>query len=208
MTMGMKGEKKELLMIFTRNPELGRCKTRLAASVGEQTALDIYTFLLEHTADITKGLRADKRVYFSEKIGREGPWDETVFQKSLQQGEDLGKRMARAFEEGFTEGYERILIIGSDMYDLREEDLELAFSKLEDRDFVIGPALDGGYYLLGMKGLYPGLFRNKKWGGPTVLKDTLDDLKGKSYELLEVRNDVDVLEDIIDHPAFKPFLNR
>ncbi len=204
----MKGEKKELLMIFTRNPELGKCKTRLAASVGDQTALDIYNFLLEHTAAITKGLETDKRVYFSEIIGREGPWDETVFQKSLQQGEDLGERMSRAFEEGFAEGYERILIIGSDMYDLREEDLRLAFTILEDRDFVIGPALDGGYYLLGMKRFYPSLFRNKKWGGPNVLKDTMKDLRGESCELLEVKNDVDVLEDIIDHPAFQPFLNR
>jgi rSAM/selenodomain-associated transferase 1 len=204
----MKGEIRELLMIFTRNPELGRCKTRLAASVGEETALEIYCFLLEHTAGVTRGLKADKRVYFSERIGRNGPWDESCFQKAVQRGGDLGERMTRAFEEGFEEGYEHIIIIGSDLYDLQEEDLKNAFEKLEKSDFVIGPALDGGYYLLGMKRLDPKLFKGKHWGGPTVLKETLEDLKENSVCLLSAKNDVDVLEDIIDHPAFQPFLKQ
>ena len=205
--MIMKDKQTNLLMIFTRNPELGRCKTRLAASVGDEIALEIYTFLLRHTAKVAEQVNAVKKVCFSEKIGAGELWDPKVFQMDIQEGSDLGQRMARAFEQGFREGYRRIIIIGSDMFDLSTEDLNAAFKILEDRDFVLGPALDGGYYLLGMTRFKPDLFAGKTWGTNTVLEDTLADLDGETFALLPLRNDIDVLEDIIDNPAFQPFLN-
>ncbi|MEM9648456.1 MAG: TIGR04282 family arsenosugar biosynthesis glycosyltransferase [Bacteroidota bacterium] len=201
-------ENNNLLLIFTRNPELGKCKTRLAAKVGDPSALEIYKFLLEHTVAITQNLKMDKQVYYSNSIWEDDIWHLTAYQKKLQQGEDLGMRMMSAFQEGFHSGYEKIIIIGSDMYDLSQVDLENAFDQLENHDFVLGPAEDGGYYLLGMRTLETSLFTGKAWGQDTVLRDTLGNLEGKNYSLLDTRNDVDHYEDIKDIEAFKPFLKH
>lgn len=197
-----------LLLIFTRNPELGKGKRRLAATVGDEAALDIYKFLLDHTVAITKNLYAEKEVYYSEEIWENDIWDNQKFGKKLQVGKDLGLRMANAFQEGFQNEYQKIIIIGSDMLDLSQEDLENAFKSLEKNDFVVGPAEDGGYYLLGMKKFMPALFKNKTWGTETVLKDTLADLENENTALLETKNDVDYYEDIKDIKAFEPFLKH
>ena len=199
---------KDLLLIFTRNPELGKCKTRLAATVGDETAVDIYNFLLRHTVSITENLNAAKQVWYSEEIWDDDIWDDAFYDKRLQQGENLGIRMAHAFHEGFASGYERIIIIGSDMFDLSQKDLAHAFDRLKENDYVIGPAEDGGYYLLGMKAFDPKLFRNKTWGGEMVLQDTLTDLKDEKHAVLEERNDVDVYDDIKDNEAFAHFLKN
>lgn len=204
----MTKDHKNLLLIFTRNPELGKCKTRLAATVGDKTAMAIYIFLLEHTVTVTKDLKVLKEVYYSEAIREGDLWDPQIYQKELQQGIDLGERMANAFKAGFKAGYKRIAIIGSDLYDLSTEDLANAFKNLHTNDFVLGPASDGGYYLLGMTHFVPAIFKNKVWGTSTVLKDTLTDLKNKNVYLLETKNDVDVLEDIVDVPVFQPFLKN
>ena len=197
-----------LLLIFTRNPELGKCKTRLAATVGNETALDIYKFLLTHTASVTKNLDFDKQVYYSEEVWEDDVWDAEIFSKKLQQGIDLGERMHNAFKEGFKDGYKKICIIGSDMYDLSQANLEDAFTKLEENDFVIGPAEDGGYYVLGMKMFNEQLFQDKAWGTGNVLKHTLENLEGKKFAELPTRNDVDLYEDIKDVDAFQPFFKN
>ena len=197
---------KNLLLVFTRNPALGKVKTRLAKTVGDKTALEVYTFLLERTRDIAAKVTADKAVYYSVKIRENDIWDATIFQKYLQVGEDLGIRMLHAFKNGFETGYEKVLIIGSDLYDLTAEIIENAFKALENNEVVIGPAEDGGYYLLGMNSLEEKVFKNKDWGTETVRKDTLEDLKDKKVFLLGELNDVDVFEDIEHHPAFQTFL--
>ncbi len=197
---------KNLLLIFTRNPELGKVKTRLAKDVGDTKALAIYKFLLEHTVLVTKDLDATKQVHYSVKIRENDLWDTSIYDKKQQQGSDLGGRMQNAFEQGFKEGYQRIIIIGSDLYDLSQEDLENAFAQLENHDTVIGPALDGGYYLLGLKNLIPEVFSNKVWGTDTVLQSTLTDLQKYTTAILAPRNDVDYLSDIEDLPDFYPFL--
>jgi rSAM/selenodomain-associated transferase 1 len=197
---------KKLLLVFTRNPELGKVKTRLAKKVGAETALKIYTFLLERTRDIATKVASDKAVYYSVKIRENDIWDATIFQKHQQFGEDLGLRMLHAFKNGFKAGYEKVMIIGSDLYDLTAETIENAFIALENNEVVIGPAEDGGYYLLGMNSLEEKVFKNKDWGTETVRKDTLEDLKDKKVFLLGELNDVDVFEDIEHHPAFQIYL--
>lgn len=199
---------KNLLLIFTRNPELGKCKTRLAATVGNESALEIYKFLLNHTAELTQDVNAAKQVWYSEEIWKEDIWNTTHFDKRLQQGSDLGIRMANAFQEGFASGFEHIIVIGSDMHDLKKADLENAFDMLKTKDFVIGPAEDGGYYLLGMNAFNADVFQNKTWGTETVLQDTLNDLKNENIQLQETRNDVDLYEDIVTTDAFQPFLKH
>lgn len=199
---------KNLLLIFTRNPELGKCKTRLAATIGDEAALEIYKFLLAHTVKITSNLNIAKQVYYSVRVRENDIWDNLLYAKKKQIGSDLGERMASAFQQGFADGFEKICIIGSDLFDLSQEDIERAFSKLDSHDVVIGPALDGGYYLLGMKVMNSIIFKDKDWGTATVMKDTLEDLKKVKIHLLEERNDVDVYEDIKNDAAFKPFLKQ
>lgn len=196
---------KDLLLIFTRNPILGKCKTRLAAHIGDQNALDIYKFLLMHTKETTKELDVVKQVCYSDHLGVNDIWD-GGYEKTIQTGNDLGERMENAFRKGFEQGYKNIVIIGSDMYDLKKEDLEEAFNALEKHDYIIGPALDGGYYLLGMNTFNPILFKNKPWGTDTVLEKTLRDLKMEKYFLMAPKNDIDRYEDIKDLEVFIPFL--
>lgn len=197
-----------LLIIFTRNPELGKVKTRLAVSVGDSSALEIYKFLLNHTVSITKKLNVNKQVHYSAKVRNNDLWDESVYTKKLQSGEDLGIKMNYAFQQGFEDGFNNIIIIGSDMYDMSQQDLEEAFLALQNHDYVIGPAKDGGYYLIGMKKLNPTLFRNKNWGTNTVLKDTLKNLKNESLKILPQLNDVDNYLDIKEIDVFQQFLKN
>ena len=200
---------KDLIIIFTRNPELGKVKTRLAKTVGNETALNIYKFLLQHTVKITEKLKADKVVYYSERISQDDLWDKTVYTKALQQGGDLGIRMENAFKHAFKMQYERVLIIGSDLYDINETIINKAFDQLNTKDLVFGPAEDGGFYLMGMKKFYPEAFKKKAWGTSSVLKDTLNDLNDFSIAIMsEVLNDIDIYEDIAHKEVFKPFLKN
>ncbi|MCO5724640.1 TIGR04282 family arsenosugar biosynthesis glycosyltransferase [Robiginitalea marina] len=197
------------LLIFTRNPEPGKCKTRLAAKIGDRAALGIYSFLLGHTAALCCELEGvDKLVYFSDRLGDGSIWDPGVFRYRLQSGEDLGERMASAFRETLEAGYSRVIIIGSDLYDLSAADLRHAFELLEEKDAVLGPARDGGYYLLGLKRLVPPLFQHKAWGSETVLEESLRDLEGMQVGLLPERNDIDRYEDIAGHTLFEFLINK
>jgi rSAM/selenodomain-associated transferase 1 len=166
---------KNLIITFTRNPELGKVKTRLAKTLGAQSALDIYSFLLQHTESVIREIEADKIVYYTVDIQKNDIWDNTIYQKQLQIEGDLGDKMCQAFKNGFNKGYSKIIIVGSDLYDLNSKHINQAFSALDNNDAVIGPALDGGYYLLGMKSLYSNVFQNKNWGTETVFNDTITD---------------------------------
>lgn len=195
-----------LLLIFTRNPELGKVKTRLAKTIGNEKALEIYKFLLNKTKEISINTNSDKAVFYSVKIRENDIWGKNYYQKYQQEGKDLGERMLNAFKTSFLKGYKKVIIIGSDLYDLTSNQINEAFEKLNSHDFVIGPAKDGGYYLLGMKSLEPKIFKNKNWGSSSVRKETIDDLKEKSIFSLTELNDIDIYEDIEEHPAFEKFL--
>ena len=197
---------KNILLIFTKNPELGKAKTRLAKTIGDKKALTIYKFLLDKTNEVTANLNCDKAVYYSVKVCQNDIWDNHIYQKYQQKGEDLGIRMQNAFKNSFDKEYEKVLIIGSDLYDLSSQIIEDAFNKLNSNDVVIGPAQDGGYYLLGLKTLQPNIFQDKNWGTQSVRKDTLNDLQKAKVHLLEELNDIDVFQDIENHPAFQQFL--
>lgn len=197
---------KKALIIFTRNPELGKVKTRLAKITGDESALNIYKFLVQHTVEITRNLNVDKYVFYSEEIHKNDVWDSDIFRKRLQSGNDLGERMHNAFVEVFNMGYQFAIIIGCDMFDWERKDLETAFDALQTNDFVIGPAMDGGYYLLGMKERHEIIFQNKNWSTISVLEQTLNDLQDENYLLLKERNDIDYYEDIKDQEIFQQFL--
>ena len=189
-----------LIIVFVRTPELGKVKTRLAKTIGDQAALTIYKLLLKHTATVLHELSFDKVVYYSKKIENNDFWEASLFEKKLQKGADLGERMQQAFETAFDRGYKKVLIIGSDLFELTSTLIISALEALERYDISIGPSLDGGYYLLGMKELHPAVFKNKKWGTNSVLKNTLQDLKQQNVKLLEALNDIDTFEDLQQQP--------
>lgn len=186
------------LIIFVKKPELGKVKTRLAKSIGDEKALEVYQKLLQRTYAITQVLRQDKIVYYTPEIEHHDLWDEEVYLKALQAEGDLGRRMLKSFEEGFEAGYQKVCIIGSDCYQLSSEIIEQAFHELEHHDVVIGPSTDGGYYLLGMKKLHPTLFHHKDWSTSKVLEQTIEDVKQKRLIcfLLPELTDVDEEKDL------------
>jgi rSAM/selenodomain-associated transferase 1 len=191
-------QSKNLLIIFYRNPELGKVKTRLAKTLGDEKALAIYLKLSSHTRAITENLAIDKVIYYSNFVDTEDAWPNTTFQKKLQNGNDLGEKMNNAFVEGFQSGYERVCIIGTDCLELSKDIIQQAFDQLVCYDVVIGPAKDGGYYLLGMKKPMPELFKNKAWSSDTVATDTIQNFKdlSLSYAQLAVLTDVDEEKDL------------
>lgn len=187
-----------LLLIFIKNPEPGKVKTRLAATVGPQKAYQIYLKLLSITIDAASEADADRQVWYSSYIDSEDFISESTFVKKAQSGEDLGARMLYAFESGFNEGYKNIVIIGSDCPDVNPGVLEKAFSELREHDLVIGPSADGGYYLLGMKNLYKTLFGEIDWSTERVLEQTLEKANSLSLSVtcLPELNDIDTVEDL------------
>ena len=187
-----------LLIIFVKQPQLGKVKTRLAATIGDEQALQIYLKLLKRTQTITMPLNEDKAVYYTPNIQYDDLWEETHYRKARQPDGDLGERMLRAFEESFAQGYQRVCIIGSDCYQLTTEVIEQAFKALSTHDLVIGPSTDGGYYLLGMRQLYPELFRGKHWSTASVGKDTIADAERMQLRwfALPMLSDVDEEDDL------------
>ena len=198
---------KNLLIIFTKNPELGKCKTRLAKSIGDTAALEVYKKLLQHTAKVTQDLSADKVVFNNTEPIDQDDFSSTHFSKKNQRGDDLGEKMSNAFQEGFQNNYEKVVIIGSDLYDLQTRDIDEAFLQLTHNDYVIGPAKDGGYYLLGMKKFTPAVFQEINWSTATVLKETLHILKNKKVALLTQKNDIDTIDDIKNIEVFQQYIN-
>jgi hypothetical protein len=189
---------KEALVIFVRNPELGKVKTRLAATIGDVAALAVYKKLLEHTQRITSYCAADKYVFYAERIMDNDLWTADHYFKFHQHEGDLGIKMKEAFALVFSKGYQRAVIIGSDCPGLTEHHIQQAFSGLQRHDVVIGPARDGGYYLLGMNRLQPVLFEGKQWSTDTVYDDTIQSIEaaGLSYTALEMLTDVDEEKDL------------
>lgn len=189
---------KKALIIFVRNPVLGKVKTRIAEVIGEQETLSIYKELLQHTHDISINIDADKYVFYSDHLQLGDTWEDDKFYKYLQAGETLGDKMKDAFRRMFEKNHERVVIIGSDCYELTADIIEKAFEALNEKDTVIGPAKDGGYYLLGMKKFIPEVFENKKWSTSSVYNDTIADFEkaGISYAVLPLLNDVDKVEDV------------
>ncbi len=188
--------KTNVLIIFTRNPELGKVKTRLAKTIGNEKTLEVYRDLLSHTMKVTQIVDCDKFVFYDNSIEPNDIWSNAIYEKRMQFGVDLGAKMQNAFQELFNFGYKNCIIVGSDLFDLQTKHIVEAFEKLERNDVVIGSAEDGGYYLLGLQQIIPALFSNKKWGTETVLKDSLKDLSSYSVEFLEILNDIDTFEDL------------
>jgi len=194
--MEMNNEK--LLIIFVKNPVLGKVKKRLAETLGEEKALVFYQFLLKHTLDVTSRVDGDKVVYYSEYVPAEDEWKKRAIQQRVQRGFDTRHKMQNAFSDAFKNNYERVVIMGSDCYNLDTGMINEAFEALKQKDVVIGPATNGGYYLLGMKKLHGEFFRNHTGNTSTILPDIIADLESNdiSYELLPALTNIPEEKDI------------
>ena len=195
---------KDALIVFVKNPLPGKVKTRLAQKIGVKNALSIYQKLLNHTLKTILPLTQDVIIYYADEVIIDDMWAGHQFLKEKQTGIDLGDKMNNAFKDFFSKGYKKICIIGSDNLEITTEIIEDAFHELNETDIVIGPSVDGGYYLVGMKAQYSEIFKNKSWSTSRVLEETINDLKDQtlSYSLLKILSDIDTYRDLkkaIDH---------
>lgn len=189
------------LLIFIKNPELGKVKTRIAKTAGDERALQIYLELLRHTREVALQVDVRRILFYSDQIVGQDDWPSQDFQKMVQHGSDLGERMSNAFILGLIQPDDKAVLIGSDCATLTPAIIETAFQKLNDYPFVIGPTTDGGYYLLGMTQHTRVLFNDMEWSTEEVLANTIERIKAmdKTYFLLPKLTDIDHESDWAEH---------
>lgn len=192
---------RDALIVFVKAPRPGTVKTRLAARIGVKAATAVYRALAEEVMKRTAPRHGEyERRWFhapADAGSEVAAWlpGETY----LPQAEgDLGTRMTAAFEETFRRGARRVAIIGTDVPGLSGSVVREALAALQDHDLVLGPARDGGYYLMALARPCPGLFTAIPWSTPAVLTATLEraSVLGLSVRLLDPMRDVDTLEDL------------
>jgi len=197
------------LLVFARVPALGRVKSRLAAGVGAPAALAVYLELLAITRAAVAAAGVPATVWLADAAGPVPSAAETQEWPGLaahcQAPGDLGQRMAAAFAAAFAAGAGRVALIGTDCPGLRAAHLTQACALLAEHDVVLGPATDGGYYLLGLRQPRPDLFEHKAWSTATVLADTLADAGrlGLRVALLPELRDVDTAADLAAWRAYE-----
>ncbi|MBA4149051.1 MAG: TIGR04282 family arsenosugar biosynthesis glycosyltransferase [Verrucomicrobia bacterium] len=186
------------LIIFLKAPRAGEVKTRLAASIGEDGARLAYKAMVEHLLKNLRGLDAVQIRFSPENAEHElREWLGGEFEFRWQGNGALGERLHKAFEESFLEGNERVAIIGSDCPYITVEDIASAFESLKAKDVVLGPANDGGYWLIGLREQQACLFHDIPWSTEAVLETTLCRVRERnlSVNLLRTLNDIDEVDE-------------
>ncbi|PSB23540.1 hypothetical protein C7B69_14250 [filamentous cyanobacterium Phorm 46] len=194
----------EKLIVFTRYPEPGITKTRLIPVLGKAGAANLHRLMAQRT--IARALSLQNSRQLSVEIHHTGDsqqqmqdWLGTDLIYQNQIDGDLGARMAAAFQNSFDSGVDKVAIIGTDCPDLKAEILAQAFDELSDRDLVLGPAKDGGYYLIGMRRAIPELFEGIKWGTSEVFASTRAIAQNLDLNIayLPTLADIDLPEDLL-----------
>lgn len=184
-------------MIFIKNPLPGKVKTRLAREVGNDRALAVYRWLLDITRKAATDVQVNRWLWYSDMVPAHDEWSESDFEKWQQASGHLGERMRAAFRQAFRQNFGPVVIIGSDCPDMSTALIQRAFEELQTNDVVLGPARDGGYYLLGMR-RYFDLFHKVPWSTGEVLATTRSQLRALrlGWSELPVRDDLDTAEDL------------
>ena len=184
------------LIIFIKNPELGKVKKRLAVDVGDAKALNIYRALLEHTRNLCLEVNCYRFLYYFQELKEDDEWLIEDFLKRKQPKGDLGEKMSDAFGH-VLHSHSKAVIIGSDCPQISSSIINKAFTSLNNCDLVIGPTFDGGYYLLGMKSMHSDLFEDIEWSTDRVFKKTISKAKKIHLDLIFMPelSDVDYKED-------------
>ena len=191
---------KKAVILFARDPVAGQVKTRLQTVWGPETIYQFYLHILKDSLDKLHAVKQVDRFIGVYPSRQSGYFEDMDFSKRWalfdQEGDDLGARMQNAFRHRFEEGYQQVVILGADSPTLPIEFIQKALES--DRDVTLGPSIDGGYYLIGMKGQTARIFDNVDWGSEQVLDQTLQHLQeiGTQPELLPVWYDVDRPEDV------------
>ncbi len=187
--------KKEVVLVFQKNAIQGKVKTRLASGMGDLRALEIYKHLMQSTYSVLEDVLAPVWTYYSDFIPE--TVNPPIAKSFVQEGQDLGERMANAFARSFESGMEKVVLIGTDCPTLQSQHLNQAFEALTHSDLVLGPATDGGYYLIGMKCRADYLFEGISWSTSEVLSQTLAvaTAHGLHFTLLDELSDIDTRED-------------
>ena len=196
-----------LLMVFIKDSSKYPVKTRLKTSIGKNKSIWVYNQILKKTVLVLKNIKSDIAVFHYNSIISKNPFKNFSKWNKIQIGENLGKKISNAFNWGFEKGYKKIIIIGSDLWDLNEEIINTGFIELNKNKVVIGPSIDGGYYLLGLNKKMPKIFEGIKWGTQSVLAETLKLLEHEPYILPEL-NDIDTFEDLITNPSLFKIYNK
>ena len=189
---------KHLLIVFVKAPRVGTVKTRLAQQIGAKAACDAYQQLVRAVLNRIDSLHHVQLRYNPDDAASEiAQWRRRTWTLSPQGVGDLGERLAGAFAESFAAGASRVVVIGSDCPWLSAADIEEAWNDLETHDLVLGPARDGGYWLVGLRGPSPELFSDISWSSETVLAQTIQRARARELRvrLLRELRDVDTLED-------------
>jgi uncharacterized protein len=193
---------RDLLGFFAKYPEPGQVKTRLAKDIGPGPAAAFYRriaeYVLKRTAPLGSGYL--RIVFYTPDVMRQSfvDWLGNEVLRT-QRGSDVGERMTNALEEMLEMGAEKAIVVGADIPGLHRGIIDRAFRELDCADIVIGPALDGGYYLIGMKSAHPEIFLNIDWGEGDVFEKTVFNINkmGLRYHTVETLFDVDSLEDFL-----------
>ncbi|MBK8620846.1 MAG: TIGR04282 family arsenosugar biosynthesis glycosyltransferase [Saprospiraceae bacterium] len=185
-----------VLQIFAKNRQAGKVKTRLASVIGHEEALKVYEQLLSKLQSNLKDQPLPLQIFYSEYIEASDFWEKDKVTTYIQQGADLGERMKNAMAFGNNQ-YDFVILIGSDCPEIHTSDIQTCVNLLENFDVVIGPCLDGGYYLLACKGYFPQLFEEISWSTATVFEDTIKKIQkaGLLFETLPVKRDLDEFSD-------------
>ena len=186
------------LIVFVKAPRPAAVKTRLAESIGTEAACAAYRRLVETLLKQLRSLRAVELCFSPDDAAAEiKGWLEEDWNSSPQGGGDLGQRLQSAFERAFATGVKRAVIIGSDCPAVTAEDIYEAWNGLWTHDVVLGPATDGGYWLIGLRRLQPGLFHQIPWSTETVFGETMKRIRqaGLDVQLLRELSDVDTAHD-------------
>lgn len=186
------------LVIFVKAPHVGHVKTRLAANIGESAACAAYKKMVEHLMGNLRALDTVEIRFSPDNAVEElREWLGERFEFQAQGNGDLGERLQRAFRESFAHGFSRVVIIGSDCPQLTCKDIVSAWNELACKDVVLGPAADGGYWLIGLRSNQAALFQNIPWSSEVVLETTLNRIRDAklSYHFLRTLSDIDTEND-------------
>lgn len=187
-----------ILIIFVKYPQAGFVKTRLSKTIGKQSAALLYKLFVETIIATTKDIFFKRIIFFTPPSKRKEfvKWLGKDLEFFPQRGNNLGRKMSNAFKEVFKHGAKRVAIIGTDSPLIDNRIIRKAFSILETKRCVVGPSLDGGYYLLGLSGFYRQIFEGIDWGTDRVFRQTLNSIKKLSikYSILGKHFDVDDME--------------
>jgi uncharacterized protein len=189
------------LLVFMKWPRPGTAKTRLARSLGDEAAAELYRVLAEEEIRRTAPREGEyERLFFFAPAGARAEMEAWLPGETLvpQEGADLGERLAAAFAEAFGRGARRAAVIGTDVPWVSREVVAEALASLEDHDLVLGPARDGGYYLLALDRPRPTLFSGIAWSTPSVFAATVEraEALGLGVRVLETLRDIDTLGDV------------